>query len=128
MTIEKRLHRGAVWPLTDADYEKLDPGIRRLVQLLVENDFETTDSGDGKTKLAEFGGDLDGEILDTPHVFIGLDPDAFALRETDRIRDVLRDAGVPVEPGDVQLSYDPADESCIVMVLGIDDSMLKVKP
>lgn len=39
--------------MTDFDYGQLDPGIRDTVRLLREADFETTDSGDGRTKPVE---------------------------------------------------------------------------
>jgi hypothetical protein len=39
-------------------WDNLDPGIRRLVRLLVDHGFETTDSGDNVSKF-----DADGKPL-----------------------------------------------------------------
>jgi len=122
--IEPRMQPGGEWPLTEADYEKIDPGVRRLVRFLVGWRFHTTDSGDGKTKLETFGGDLDGEILDVPHVFMSVRPIPSALAEADRLMAKLGAVGVKASPGMIQLSYDPADESCVLMLTGVDDAML----
>jgi hypothetical protein len=123
--VPKRMHRGGVWPLTDADYDKLDPGIRGVVRFLVEQGFHTTDSGDGRTKVEEYGGDEDGEIMTVPHVAIPLDPTPAALAAADRLLRILKRAQVEVEPCMIELTYDPVQESCILMLTGVDDAMLQ---
>lgn len=42
--------------MEDIDPMTLDPGVRRLVMWLRAQDFKTSDSGDGVTKIAD--GDL----------------------------------------------------------------------
>ena len=49
--------------------EELDPGIRRHVLSLRDAGFETTDSGDGISKL---GGPGEGCMLDAPNIAIVL--------------------------------------------------------
>ena len=39
--------------MEEIDYTELDPGIRKLVRLLRDNGFETTDSGDGAFKFED---------------------------------------------------------------------------
>lgn len=48
------------------DYAALDPGIRDAVRLLRDAGFETTDSGDGRTKPAM------ARTFDWPHVVVRL--------------------------------------------------------
>jgi hypothetical protein len=50
------------------DYETLDPGIRDVVRRLRDRGFETTDSGDGVSKPAEWY--AAGEAIPFPHVVI----------------------------------------------------------
>jgi len=39
--------------MEDINYDELDPGIRKLVRLLRDNGFDTTDSGDGAFKFED---------------------------------------------------------------------------
>lgn len=53
---------------TDFDYEQLDPGIRMTVKRLRDAGYETTDSGDGGSKPAEWF--ETGEAMPFPHVVV----------------------------------------------------------
>jgi hypothetical protein len=79
----------------DIDYEALDPGIRRLVKLLRDNLFETTDSGDGVSKLEGCPESPVGCAETTANVYIQTTPGAL-LGETDRLVRVIRRS---VRPG-----------------------------
>jgi hypothetical protein len=58
------------------DYETLDPGIRMTVRLLRSSGFETTDSGDGRSKSrARFAS---GEALPFAHVVVKAEPSSMA--------------------------------------------------
>lgn len=103
-------------PLPDEEVAKLDPGIRKVVMWMRGHGFETTDSGDGITKLD--AGDF--EALDEPHVFVKVEFDEM-VAESKRLLGLLRELGLEVGPGDVQASYDPVDESSVLMLVGIDD-------
>ena len=48
------------------DYEALDPGIRHVVEMLRDAGFDTSDSGDGETKVDALAS---GDALPYPHVF-----------------------------------------------------------
>lgn len=107
------------------DLAELDPGIRETVRRLRAAGFRTTDSGDGVSKVAA-GWDPD-TVHDFPHVYVAVGGDAL-IGEARRLRDLLVAAGVPVEPlgpdGDgiaIQAMYDPADDSAIIMLAGLDD-------
>ena len=62
----------AVKPLRRAEVEALDPGVRRLVVLLRSWNFETCDSGDGRSKPGAGVADDRGivEVQPMPHVVI----------------------------------------------------------
>jgi hypothetical protein len=68
-----------VEPLSDAEVECLDPGIRDVVVQLRAAGFETTDSGDGVSKPKD-----DMCVLDHPHVFAVTTPELI-IHETDRL-------------------------------------------
>ena len=112
--------------------EELDPGIRKTVLWLRSLGYETTDSGDGKTKPT--GGDECA--LTFPHVVIRVRP--YQLQPVaDGLMEMLRfHHGVEVTPmtpeasasaptPTIEASYNPADGIAIVMLYGVDDSMLK---
>lgn len=105
-------------PLRERFVRALDPGIRRLVVALREAGFETTDSGDGVSKP-----DV-GRVLDVPHVFIVIKPDAM-VTESHRLVATLRSFGVRVKPGVVQATYDPLDGVATLGVFGVNDAMLR---
>lgn len=111
-----------------ADYtsDELDPGIRKVVEMLNKAGFVTTDSGDGKTKIE--AGWPEDEVLDVPHVFIESNP-GYLCRDAQKLVMVLEDWGVklsPVGQGDVhiQANYDPVDRSASIQLYGLNDEML----
>lgn len=78
--------------MSDFDYE-LDPGIRDLVRLLHSLGFETSDSGDGKSKCTCPRGDVlracrihgnDADCLPFPHAVIAADRNSL-LDTADRV-------------------------------------------
>lgn len=81
----------------------LDPGINRTVHFLIGAGFKTTDSGDGKTKLAE--GWSPDEARDVPHVTMVCDPSDLTAT-CDLLRSVLETQGVRV------VASKPPDEPC----------------
>lgn len=94
----------------------LDPGIREVVLKLRHHGFDTTDSGDGATKVDEI---LRGDALPIPHVHIatsvkgvvnafdGLGPAVMRLRE--------------LLPGwVVEVTYSSADEYLVLTVYRMD--------
>ena len=88
------------------DYEAIDPGIRDTVRLLREHGFETTDSGDGVTKLGS--GWSDTEAMPFPHVACHVTRDTL-FAEADRLATVL------LIPWSIQASYDPRDKSYVLL-------------
>lgn len=112
--------------------ESLDPGVRRLVTLLRERGFNTTDSGDGVSKPS------DERSMDVPHVAILCPSPSAAIGIVGRVVDVLRDAGVDFDPPcdccglaprcHVQMSWSPLDDVAIVMVTGVRDTDLGDAP
>lgn len=99
----------------EPNYDELDPGIRHAVHLLRAWGFSTTDSGDGKTKPAH------PDVLPYPHVAILAERDHLC-HEADSVALCLRQYGWGVAEGfppgkpTVQATYDPADETAIIMV------------
>lgn len=104
--------------------ENVDPGVASLVAKLRAMGWDTTDSGDGKTKI-EAG---DDEALDVPHVHMVVDGD-----EMIRLAQVLlKDVQCLVSENnwqniDIQASYSPIDDVATLSLYGIDDEMLKSK-
>lgn len=98
----------------------LDPGIRDVVQLLWAHGFTTTDSGDGVTKYMLYG---DDEALTAPHVAITTNPDRL-FDDAERLRDALVAEGITLRPGQIQASYDPVDDSCVLLLLDVNDEAL----
>lgn len=106
------------------DPTQLDPGVRMLVSLLRQHGFETTDSGDGKSK------GKDG--LDVPHVHMVCHAQLVAF-EADRLHRVLSLHGVTIQPIDnpespcIQATYDPAsvDSTAVISLFGVTDSMIR---
>lgn len=113
--------------LDDIDLEQLDSGIRETVRKLRSHGFNTTDSGDGKTKGE------DGRPV--PHVVIVVQHE-HAVLETRRVEMYLRRWGlnpVPRPPSDdllgdrdvvVELSYNPAEPVAVIVIDHIHDGML----
>lgn len=115
------------------NWDALDPGIRETVRFLRERDFETTDSGDGVTKLVD-GDDDDGAILDVPHVWMVVLPEHLAaeasrLRVTLRIHDIrVKAFGADGEGVEIQATYDPVDGTAVIGLFGLNDALLATTP
>lgn len=95
----------------------LDPGIRETVVWLRKHGFDTTDSGDGVSKLAR-DPEMHKYVLDIPHVFMRVARSA-VLDEADRLAALV--ASIPTAK--VEASYAPGGES-ILALLGVDDTQL----
>jgi hypothetical protein len=117
------------------DLLKLDPGVRLTVAWLRDQGFETTDSGDGKTKLAEYPSISDAiqdGLRDEPHVVIRVAPDEL-IAESDRLESLLMKVGVRLEeqPPDsyvagphAQATYDPANRIAFIDIVNLTDELL----
>lgn len=104
------------------DLSQLDPGVRQFVSMLRHYDFDTCDSGDGHTKLEK---DPDAEdVLPWPHVFIRVEPHQL-LGTAMRLRTVLKHHKIDLLPGDVQATYDPADESAVIQIIDDEDRFIR---
>jgi hypothetical protein len=102
------------------DQEKaLDPGIRQTVKWLQDNGFVTTDSGDGVSKTEAIA---TGEALGFPHVFMMCSPDTLFV-EAHRLYDLLR--GKNLTSPQVEASYSPADGIALLLLTGLDDTLLE---
>jgi hypothetical protein len=129
-------------PTPEPDYDKLDPGIREVTRLVRGASFETTDSGDGKTK-GEFGSDYPHVHMIVPvppvdrHNMTSRPQDiirtSFGVTEVHRLFDLLRREGIsfhpdhydePVHVPDIQLTYGYPDGGCMISLLNIDDDLL----
>lgn len=113
----------------EVPYDELDPGIRQVVRWLNENGFETTDSGDGKSKFAEDGSTMCC-AMPHPNVVIVVPADQL-VAECDRLYGLLKAKGcapVPMGPDDednpgqvnLQATYESGSEG-ILLLLGLDD-------
>lgn len=110
-----------------------DPGVRRLVGWLCGHGFHTSDSGDGKTKLEQGFAEDDG-VCPFAHVAICVEP-ADLVSEADRLARLLWDEheieveATPPEgdPPHVDASYCPATKTAMIVLLHVDDSMLRQK-
>ena len=111
----------------------LNPGIRRIVALLNEAGFATTDSGDGETHDFE---------CDRDYGYVSIVVDRANLAsEADRVAALLTGHGVqptnmavaakdtPVRPPEghcwIQANYSPVDGVAIVDVQYVHDRMLR---
>jgi len=114
-------------------YEDLDPGIRDVVAWLRSEGFNTTDSGDGVTKLQ---GDNPYEgALEIPHVFMAVDNDKL-FSEADRLLKVMEDKGIDLTEtvlleGDqeapainIEATYFPTIKMATITLTGVNDEML----
>ena len=112
------------------DLGELDPGIRDVVRWLRGNGWCTTDSGDGVSKPEE------SRVFDAPHVVIVVDDPAELVDAADRLWAEVEalgveedprvdDDGYPVNPLDVQASYNPGQGGIVsLLLIGLDDTML----
>jgi hypothetical protein len=106
--------------------QNLDPGIAQTVALLRHWGFQTCDSGDGVTKLAE--GDTDG-VLDFPHVVMRVDDPSNLVAEARRLRESLDTMGITVSQqgaGEVwiEASFDPVNNTAVIFLGGMNDKLL----
>jgi hypothetical protein len=109
----------------------IDPGVKRLVAWLRVRGFNTTDSGDGKTKLAQGFTEDDG-VCAYPHVAIKVRP-AKLIDEADRLAILLwEEHGITIEPTppegnppQIDASYCVPTNSAMILLNHVDDSMLK---
>lgn len=87
---------------------ELDPGIRDIVAHLRAAGFETTDSGDGRSK------EPDPEVMPFAHMAIASEP-ARLLADADAALAFLAAAGVP--PGfQVEATYWPIGGNAVVLI------------
>lgn len=114
------------------DFDKLDPGIREVVRLLISMGFETTDSGDGKHKV-EQGWDAE-EVVPFPHVFMKTSKERM-VAEADRLVAELAGRGVLVGALDpdgsgvyVEATYLPGSDIAIIGLFGLTGDMVGTQP
>ncbi len=110
--------------------EDLDPGIREVVMFLRSEAYDTTDSGDGRTKFANGPDDC---ARTEPHVTIRVDPD-FLIWGCDQVRISLMREGaevVPLGPDEPAMGeaviegvYLPASNVALIEVTHFDDADL----
>lgn len=126
--------RAKGWPSTDDIVAICDPDIKYVVRWLLEKGFETTDSGDGHTKL-EAGWD-ERWLIPHPHVIIQVDGDLMA--ESIRLLNELRGAdvkviqvgecdgdGSPLDGCWIQATYDPVTDRGFIELAHLDDDTLR---
>lgn len=104
--------------MNDIDLSTLNPGIRKTVEFLRSNGFDTIDSGDGETRTF----DCD---LGIPYVHIQVDPDKL-VSETKRLAGLLKTVGVEVlaqnEEGTaptIEGSFEPVSNLGIISMFNI---------
>ena len=105
-------------PLPKLDYNKINPGIRKLVRRLRAARFATTDSGDGVTNVKA---GMEGALA-VPHVFMVVSTCDLAA-EADRLRRLVRSWGVSCE--EITASYNPEDKIGVLALMGVEDSDIK---
>ena len=96
---------------TRFNYADLDPGIRQAVMLLRAEGFDTTDSGDGRTKPPG------PDVLTRPHVF-ALTTKSKLIAEADRMLALLQSMDTGVTGWIVEGSYSASDGRCVLAALG----------
>lgn len=111
----------------------LDPGIVRLVTWLRANGFNTTDSGDGKTKFAQGFIEDDG-VCPFAHVAIFVEPEDL-IKESRRLSSLLADEfDIIIEPLGpdpdarpplIDASYCVSYDTAVIVLQNVDDSMLQ---
>lgn len=97
----------------------LDPGIRQVVTLLREAGFETTDSGDGRSKPAEWY--ESGEAMSFPHVVAVVSVDAM-VAEAHRMACVLGRGWV------VEATYSTAGRTAILFARMAEEGEINDAP
>lgn len=121
MTDERRLPT-----LPQKTIDALNPGIRRTVQWLWSNGFQTCDSGDGETH--EFECDFP-----RPNVVMLVEPDEL-ISEGRRLYALLQSVGIHAMPlsgldGDttpyIEGHWSPCDNMAMLSLYEVTDSMLR---
>ena len=111
------------------DYSLLDQNIRNVVKFLNENNFNTTDSGDGVSKnRAEIE-----HVLPYPHVFMTCKPTDL-WSESCRLLSLLKENGINVQPigpegcthPSIQSNLDPTSEIAFITLNHVDDEVLRI--
>jgi hypothetical protein len=111
------------------DYSQLDPGVRRLVRALREHNVMTTDSGDGRTKPED-----ERTFGDRAHVAMVPMNANLILSESNRLRQLVlkwltsplitADQRDPDSLHEINSSYDPKDQSVVIILFDVTDEML----
>lgn len=115
--------------MTSFDYRHLDPGIRCVVRLLHRWHYETTDSGDGKTKQSSGLYD-ESDLIPVPHVVITGFANLRLLKSTALgLMLDLREEGIVVspqgEPGaSIQYDFCPASNTSTILLMDLSDDDL----
>jgi len=115
--------------IDDFNYDELDPGIRETVKWLRSLGHDTTDSGDGRSKPADWY--ESGEALPYPHVYIQTGLGHKCLIDTAHTLLVqLELADIDVQPQNpegkpyIQATYDPVNQLGIIELCNVDDALL----
>lgn len=96
---------------------ELDPGIRGIVMWLRINGFETTDSGDGVSKVQMIAS---GDALAFPNVFMRCSSERMRS-EADRLLALVCMAGFG-DKARIEASYDPRDRSAVLGLYNVSDN------
>lgn len=105
--------------LSGLNYDTIDPGVRGLVRLLREHGFDTNDSGDGHSKIAQ-GYDPE-QMAHVPHVATGMLSADVAAAEAIRLHALLLPMVGPEVPMEVSLLLVDGDRF-ILLLVGVADA------
>ena len=110
--------------MSDIKYGYLDPGIREVVRLLRGWGFNTTDSGDGVSKLKR-DPDMEG-VLPVPHVHCIADREDDVFEVARHLRERLLVQGLTDDDFQVQVMFDPCpgNDTLTISVFGLNDEAL----
>ena len=105
--------------------EELNPGIRRVVQLLNEDGWTTIDSGDGETHDHACDRDVGYVVIKLNRDVPGFDMEVAAHE----VYELLRSRGIEFGSGEgdvlISANYSPVDGFAFIDISGIHDRMLK---
>ncbi len=113
--------------------EDVDPGIARVVAWLRDAGFDTTDSGDGVTKIAQGFTPEDDGVLETAHVHMTVPPGQL-ITQADRLALLVRAklAGVVLPNGALAIdaviidaTYMPLEAVAVLTLFGMSDAELR---